>query len=375
LLRAVDATGSEAGAPEPAYRLWGHDELLAARFAPVTWAVDRFLLVGGLTVLGGKKKLGKSWLCLQIAQAVACGCSVLNRKTTQGSVLYLALEDGERRIRERLQMQSAPSGLPIKYVARFPSLDNPKGMAVLGELVERERPLVLIVDPLAAAKTRATDENDAGQMGDLFNGLRRLAQDANCGVVVVHHHGKSEHGDPGFDLRGSSAVAGAVDASLGLYKKESGHELLTEGRDIGAETLAVEFDAGRTWCWHLRGDANELRQEESEGETLTALRELGECSVDALVQEVGKSRPQVQKTLHALRQAGRVTRSKDPGDKRGQRFLYCFADEHSEAVEQHEQHEQVEHHEQVEQQGADARRSFAETCSSWGDLFTEATNR
>jgi len=362
LLLALERTSPDAKVPELGSKVWRHDELLDAEFPPVTWVVDRLVLGGGLTMLGGRKKLGKSWLCLQMAQAVASGCTVLDRDTTQGDVLYLPLEDGVKRIHERLQSKSAPRGLPIAYVERFPSLDNLAGMASLRALVEREQPLLLIVDPLASAKTRATDENDAGAMGDLFNALRALAQDTNCGVLVVHHHGKAEHGDPGFDLRGSSAVAGAVDLSLGLYRTECGYELRTEGRDIEEESLAVELDSAQTWCWHLKGDANELRREDAENEVLVALRELGECSVDAVAVETGKSRPQVQKTLGGLLRTGKVTRRKDPDDKRGQRFLYSLAGVLDEAVEQHEQQEQVK------QQGADP-------SSLSGDLFAEAANR
>lgn len=56
----------------------------------------------GLTVLAGRPKLGKSWLALDLAIAVATGGAALgSTKVGQGDVLYLALEDNERRLCRR----------------------------------------------------------------------------------------------------------------------------------------------------------------------------------------------------------------------------------------------------------------------------------
>jgi RecA-family ATPase len=58
----------------------------------------------GLTILAGKGKIGKSWLALGIAIAVASGGYALGSiKVEQGDVLYLALEDNERRLQKRLR--------------------------------------------------------------------------------------------------------------------------------------------------------------------------------------------------------------------------------------------------------------------------------
>ena len=45
----------------------------------------------GLVVLTAKSKIGKSWLALQLAVAVANGSDCLGFNTTQGDVLYICL--------------------------------------------------------------------------------------------------------------------------------------------------------------------------------------------------------------------------------------------------------------------------------------------
>ncbi|HSH80063.1 MAG TPA: AAA family ATPase, partial [Herpetosiphonaceae bacterium] len=78
------------------------EELRAKPIAPLRWAVPG-IVPAGLTILAGAPKMGKSWLCFDLAIGIAQGGSVLGGvEVEQGSVLYLALEDNERRLRQRL---------------------------------------------------------------------------------------------------------------------------------------------------------------------------------------------------------------------------------------------------------------------------------
>jgi RecA-family ATPase len=61
-------------------------ELIAMKLAQPRWAVDD-LIPEGLTVLAGRPKLGKSWLMLGVAIAVAAGRRALGQiDVTQGDV-------------------------------------------------------------------------------------------------------------------------------------------------------------------------------------------------------------------------------------------------------------------------------------------------
>ncbi|HET8626912.1 MAG TPA: AAA family ATPase [Thermomicrobiales bacterium] len=302
---ADDATDT-APAPPASAGVWSHRDLLAAVFPPQRWVVDGLVPDEGLTILGGKKKLGKSWLALQITQAVAAGRPVLGRATTAGAVIYLCLEDGARRLQDRLRRQRAPADLPITYVTKYRPLDG-DGLADLAALLAAEAPRLLIVDTLAAAKTGRTDENDNGTMADLFNALRDLARDARVGILVVAHHGKAAGGDPGHDVRGASAAAAAADQNLGLYKVDGHYLLKGEGRDVAEFELRVHFDPTDTWCWHLDGDARQLARDEAEATILAALDDLGEVDVAAIAAAVGKDRTTAQRHLQRLREGGRVT--------------------------------------------------------------------
>lgn len=52
------------------------------------------LIPEGVTILGGKPKIGKSWLALDMCLAVAAGRTCLGDTVPiEGDVLYAALED------------------------------------------------------------------------------------------------------------------------------------------------------------------------------------------------------------------------------------------------------------------------------------------
>src|SRR5262245_42957499 len=116
-LRAQQAQTPAAPTPPPprqkAVRLTAR-EILATQPAPLTYVVED-ILPAGCTLFTGKSKDGKSLAAYDLAVAVASGGKAFGRyDVTQGSVWYLALEDGHRRAYDRLTLmqQRAETSLP-----------------------------------------------------------------------------------------------------------------------------------------------------------------------------------------------------------------------------------------------------------------------
>ena len=258
-----------------------HADLLKKELAPLENLVDDLITTPSLVVLASRKKLGKTWLCLQLVQSVAAGAPFLGLSTKQTSCLYLALEDGERRLKERLLKQHSTSNLPITYITKLPPLNTPEGLDMLTDMIQSKRPGLVIIDSLAAAKDRKAKENEADTMGDLCNGLHGLALASNTVILIVAHHGKASYNDPGFDVRGSSALPGATDTNLGLYKNGDGSfDLKSESRDMAEVDLRISFDRETTWAWQCSGDARDVRRAEAENRIIDAIKMLDEA--DAL---------------------------------------------------------------------------------------------
>ena len=93
-------SGAAKAAASP-QQLSGED-LKTMRFDPIKYVVPG-IIVEGLTLFAGKPKIGKSWLLLHAAIAVARGGFTLGDvHCAEGDVLYCALEDNARRLQSRL---------------------------------------------------------------------------------------------------------------------------------------------------------------------------------------------------------------------------------------------------------------------------------
>ncbi len=312
-------------------RIWSHGELMAHRFPPRRWILDGLIPDSSLTLLGGRKKHGKSWLCLQLAQGVALGFHVLDRATTLGTVLYLCLEDGDWRTQERLFRQHAARQIPGLHYSFGPlrPLDD-GGISQVEAMLSQLEPALLIIDTLAAAKSRGVDENSASDMAPILNRMRELAQTARCAILVTAHHGKRTGGDAGDDLRGSSALAGAADLNLGLYKTESGgncYLLKAEGRDIPDTEIPIVFDPVHTFAWHVQqaiAHSNQEARVHADQELLDALTRHGPCDATTVAAAIGRDRARTSSRLVRLAREGAISRSSEKSARGPSRVLYAI---------------------------------------------------
>ena len=60
------------------------------------------MIYPGLHVLSGDPKIGKSWMMMDMCLAIAKGEKFLGRKTEQGHVVYMALEDTSDNLQTRM---------------------------------------------------------------------------------------------------------------------------------------------------------------------------------------------------------------------------------------------------------------------------------
>lgn len=314
--------------PEPERREWSIAELLAASFPDPKWAVPGLVPVG-LTFLGGRPKLGKSWLGLQIAVAVGTGGRVLDRQVERGRVLYLGLEDSKRRLQERLNKQRAPATADLTLGIDWPALTDGGTDELAGAISQRGYSLV-VIDTFSRALGSA-DQQDLADMTRLAgSGLQRVALAHDMAILVIDHHSKpgARAANPIDDLMGSTGKAAAADAVLGLYKDpgKKGAFLAVVGRDLEEQTLALEFD-GLTWCWQCLGDADDVRQGTRKAdilEAIAALVSMGELpTIATIATHADMQRPHVSRAIADLVTAGKVVK----GSKQGKEQPYYLPDQ------------------------------------------------
>ena len=134
-------------------------------------------------MIGGKPKAGKSYLALGWTLAVADGGETLGEKVDQGDVLYAALEDGYRRLRDRLD-QVLGIGVPAPEGAWFTTGLPRAGRGLLENLEkwlgEHPRARLIIIDTLINVKPPALARRD--QQGS----------EVDHGVMHVRRHGDEQ---------------------------------------------------------------------------------------------------------------------------------------------------------------------------------------
>lgn len=261
---------------EPAYmRGISAAALMAKQFAPVRF-IATGLLAEGATLFGGKPKLGKSWLALQIGCSVASGQPLFGSiPVDAGDVIYLALEDSERRLRSRLVKQGRTPPERLTLATEWPTLDG-DCMAELEAWADAvERPVLVIVDVLKMVRGSAR-ANESLYDADYraLAGLRNFAQSRSIAVLVVHHVRKMDADDPLESLSGTNGLTGAADTVMVLKRDMgTGHCILyVRGRDVEESEKAVRFKPDNG-TWEMLGDAADVGRTNERQAILDILRQ------------------------------------------------------------------------------------------------------
>jgi hypothetical protein len=262
-------------------RIFSAAEIMAKELPPVRWVVPD-ILPEGVTFLAGKPKMGKSWMVLGLGIAVATGGVALGTKLVeQGEVLYLALEDNERRIQNRLNklLASRPAPSNLHITNEWPRLDE-GGADLLDDWVAvHPNTRLVIADTLAMLKPRANGRRTQyDEDREVVSPLAPIAADHNIALVPIHHLREAESDDPLDMIHGSAGLTGGVDGALVLKRKRGQADayLHVDGRDIeNPAELALKWDAD-TVSWTVMGDAEEYRRSETRLKIHKALEEADE---------------------------------------------------------------------------------------------------
>ena len=216
-------------------------DLLAEPPEVIDYIWDKTLPAGGISTVTAKPKVGKSTTARCLALVVAKGEDFLGRSTSQGPVVYLALEEKRSEVQAHFKRMGA---LDEEIYLHFGSSPE-DALPGLEAAITTYKPALVIIDPLMRF-IRVRDSNDYAEMTRAMEPLMTMARVSGAHILCVHHAGKGDR-EGGDSILGSTAIFGSVDAALIMRKKGAGRTLESiqrYGEDLPETVIGLDGETG-----------------------------------------------------------------------------------------------------------------------------------
>jgi len=237
--------------------------------------IDNFLPTG-LTFINADPKAGKSWMALNIAEAVATGKDFLGHHVnTPGDVSFFALESPNYKMKKRLQaagMDNDDIANKITfYFEGFPyTLGN--NMIEYMELIMDHRPntKLIIIDTLVKVLSDTVPKGQNAYQVDYMSidPLRRFGENHSIAILVLHHNNqRSDTLNAMHRASGSNGYPANSNAfyMLNVNSDREGVLDCTAARDVDPGKHMIRFNGG-TCHWELTTAAEKKKQHQTTAE-------------------------------------------------------------------------------------------------------------
>ena len=216
------------------------------------------ILPQGVAMISGAPKIGKSWMMLDWAIRIAKGEEVWNLKTTEGTTLYLCLEDNWNRIQSRLFDVTDEAPGNAHFAISSCSLADNLETQIKGFVNKHQDTVLVIIDTFQMIRNTDKDTSYSNDYQEIEK-LKLLADSLQITILLVHHLRKQNDNDPLNKISGTTGISGALDTALILDKSARNRNdatLTCTGRDIEYRELELSFSK-ETHTWELVSDSME----------------------------------------------------------------------------------------------------------------------
>ena len=231
------------------------------------------LLYSGTYLFVGAPKVGKSFFMAQLAYHVSMGIPLWNYEVKKGTVLYLALEDTEKRLQERLfRMFGTDSAENLHFTIWVKHLGSGLDEQLQRFVNEHPDAKLIIIDTLQKIREAGGDKFSYANDYEIVGKLKQFADKNHICLLLVHHTRKQQAEDKFDMISGTNGLLGAADGAFLLQK---------EKRTSDAATLDISGRDQQDQRLHLRRDADHLIWQFEKAET-----ELWKAPPDPLIEAV-----------------------------------------------------------------------------------------
>lgn len=176
-----------------------------------SWLWRPYLPIGATSLMAGDGGVGKGFIEADIAARISRRDWMPNGKQkAKGTVLIVSAEDDpEYDLGPRLVSQGADlKNIVLKKVIY--DLSTPEGQRRLEQLINRYKPVLVIIDPLTSYTGKLKLNNDSEIRQNFMNPLEALAVTYQCAILLVMHLNKGDSKNPLYKVKDSVGIPAAA---------------------------------------------------------------------------------------------------------------------------------------------------------------------
>lgn len=258
------------------------------------YIVDSLIPRGGLTILGGAAKTGKTTLCMQLMHDIITQNTFLNKRIVHNEenpvkTLYITNEDSETICFSRLlQIFGEDEGIENVEIMVSKELRYADGTLLsFVEAAAEEGYNLFIVDNFRSFGVDAGIEKDVSgaRLTERLRWMTEMCEELNISIILIHHTRKTGQNGRSInvadELAGGSAISSAAQSIITLSRTRKG-PLLLECTSKIAEDQKMYLTRTSS---PLRFSAEDLNQSERDAEKAEYLK----TGIHAVFQKIFKT--------------------------------------------------------------------------------------
>ncbi len=277
------------------------------------YIVEDLLPMRGSSLLSARPKVGKTVTVRNLIADVLRGSPAFGRKTTQGPVLYLAVEEMKSEALNHFRKLGV--GPEDHLYVHFGAAPD-EAMAWLTWMISEVQPVLAVIDTLQLfMRLRDNLGNDYNAVTNAMAPLNQLARDTRAHIMTVHHNTKGND-----DPLGSIGFVGNVDSVLVMRRNGDTRTIectdIRYGRELPQTVLTLDTETGRVTA---EEEYSKTKEEAAVEAVLEAMQEGEVLTRDEIVERAVGDTNELKRAITRLTN-WRLRRT--GGGKRGDPFLF-----------------------------------------------------